>query len=224
MRQILAILAVLVFLPGIAQAATIHGNIYDLSLEKTQAVVEIDTLPRQQMVAEDGSYSFQAGPGDYLVTARQLEDGDLVASAEESVSIPEEGDYRIDLVLFPSFEEEERLLNETGEMDVSGPEFPEEADYSLFILIGLAVVIIVLVLVLVKVSRLKPQREERLPRDLEKLVDLVRREGGRTTQKELRKALGLSEAKVSLMVADLESRGIVRKIKKGRGNIVTMKK
>jgi uncharacterized membrane protein len=42
------------------------------------------------------------------------------------------------------------------------------------------------------------------------------------TQKELREKLGLSEAKVSLMITDLEERGILKRIKWGRGNVVRL--
>ena len=34
----------------------------------------------------------------------------------------------------------------------------------------------------------------------------------------------MSEAKISLMIAELEHKGLVEKIKKGRGNIVVLKK
>lgn len=63
-----------------------------------------------------------------------------------------------------------------------------------------------------------------LPDDLQAMVRVLEQEGGRLTQKELRKRLGHSEAKVSLMVADLENRGLARKFKVGRGNIVVLEK
>jgi uncharacterized membrane protein len=54
-------------------------------------------------------------------------------------------------------------------------------------------------------------------------MDVIRASGGRIRQAELRQKLPYSEAKVSLMIADLEDRGLVRKIKKGRGNIIVTK-
>ena len=54
-------------------------------------------------------------------------------------------------------------------------------------------------------------------------VEKIREAGGRINQLELRQQLPYSEAKVSLMLADLESRGLIRKIKKGRGNIIILK-
>jgi len=55
------------------------------------------------------------------------------------------------------------------------------------------------------------------------VLDIIVEEG-RITQTELRTRLPYSEAKVSLLVADLEDRGLIKKIKKGRGNILILQK
>ncbi|MBI5880723.1 hypothetical protein HZB90_01185, partial [archaeon] len=60
--------------------------------------------------------------------------------------------------------------------------------------------------------------------DLDRLVDIIKKEGGRTTQKEIRKQIPLSEAKISLMITELEHKGVVEKIKKGRGNVIMLKR
>ncbi len=59
-----------------------------------------------------------------------------------------------------------------------------------------------------------------LPQDLKELLDLIRASGNRITQRELRKKSPYSESKVSLMLSDLEERGLVEKFKRGRGNII----
>lgn len=61
-----------------------------------------------------------------------------------------------------------------------------------------------------------------LPDDLREVLRIIEKSGGRITQLDLRKALPYSEAKVSLMITDLESRGIIKKIKKGRGNVIIL--
>jgi uncharacterized membrane protein len=61
-----------------------------------------------------------------------------------------------------------------------------------------------------------------LPDDLREVIRIIEKNGGRITQLDLRKALPYSEAKVSLMITDLENRGIVKKIKKGRGNVIIL--
>jgi len=66
-----------------------------------------------------------------------------------------------------------------------------------------------------------PEKAKRLPKEAAQVLEIIKKEQ-RLTQKELRKKLPWSEAKVSLIVADLEERGLIKKIKKGRGNILKM--
>ncbi len=55
------------------------------------------------------------------------------------------------------------------------------------------------------------------------VLAFVMSEDGQTTQKEIRKRFPLSEAKISLMISELEAEGHIEKIKKGRGNIILLK-
>lgn len=64
----------------------------------------------------------------------------------------------------------------------------------------------------------KEQKDE-----LEEVVSFIKNADGRTTQKDLRKHFLSSEAKISLMVTELEHKGVIEKIKKGRGNILILK-
>jgi uncharacterized membrane protein len=65
-------------------------------------------------------------------------------------------------------------------------------------------------------------RDLLLPEDCRQVLAIIEKNDGRITQLDLRKALPYSEAKVSLIVSDLESRGLVKKIKKGRGNVLIL--
>jgi len=58
--------------------------------------------------------------------------------------------------------------------------------------------------------------------DLKDYIDYLQREK-RVTQKEMRKQFPVSEAKISLILAELESKGKIEKLKKGRGNIIIWK-
>lgn len=62
-----------------------------------------------------------------------------------------------------------------------------------------------------------------IPSDLQEIMDIIRGQGGRITQKELRSRLKYSEGKVSLMLADLERRELIEKFKRGRGNVVILR-
>lgn len=52
------------------------------------------------------------------------------------------------------------------------------------------------------------------------ILDIIRSAGGTMLQKELRRHLDYSEGKASVMLAELEKLGLIRKVKKGRGNIL----
>ena len=211
-------------IPVICSAATIQGAVYDISLERvSDVVVEINTVPKQQLIAKDGYYSFNVGKGNYTLSARQLKGGQAVASVTENISVQAEGVYTLDLVLFPGFSEEGELLQEIGGMELEDL-LEERADYSLFILAGMLIIAVFLAALFIRVSRIGPVQEPGLPVELEKVLKFIKKEGGRVTQKDIRKEFGFSEAKISLMVADLEGRGAVKKIKKGRGNIIILKK
>lgn len=62
-----------------------------------------------------------------------------------------------------------------------------------------------------------------LPADLQEIMDIIRGQGGRITQKDLRSKLKYSEGKVSLMLADLERRELIEKFKRGRGNVIIVR-
>jgi len=70
-----------------------------------------------------------------------------------------------------------------------------------------------------------PISKKKLPlsADLLEVMDIIRGQGGRITQKDLRSRLKYSEGKVSLMLADLERRELIEKFKRGRGNVVILR-
>jgi len=231
----------------IACSATIHGTIYNLDLEKVDnVVVEVNSIPQQRIISQNSSYSFELNPGIYKISARYI--NHLIYYIEEGVEIKESGTYVLDLFLFPSFEQENELLidtNITVEDDFSGK---DSFNYFYLIIILILFVLIFLIFKFPKKKKgiqkpeinkkefetgknqivkdieednsIQDSKEEK--EDLNNVLEIIKNSGGRTTQKEIRKQIPLSEAKVSLMIAELESKGKIRKIKKGRGNILIL--
>ena len=218
MRHLILVLVILFIVPYTAQAATIEGGVYDLFLEKTQGVIV--EVGEQTLVSQNGMYSFDVSEGTYTITAEEMQGPSVVSRAEEQVVVSENITYRVDLILFPTFEQEQDIISETEGMSPSLP--GNGADYSLFLLAGVIAAIVMLVLIFWKLKSLKPIREAPLPADLERIVKITKKAGGRITQRELRTEIDLSEAKISLMIADLEDRKIIKKVKKGRGNIIIL--
>ncbi|MBI2650237.1 hypothetical protein HYX04_02895 [Candidatus Woesearchaeota archaeon] len=222
-------------LVGLANAATIHGTVYDLSLKKVNdARIEINTSPKQFLIAQNASYSFNVPNGFYTIKAQLMQKNTVIASVQENITIKQDGSYVLDLILFPDVEEG----IEDIDIDVNGNIIETRSNR---ITVGSAI-LLAIGIILMGLSYFKKYRkqeketahEEKVKieqkeekdedNDVGQLIEIIREEGGRITQKEIRKQIPLSEAKISLMIAELEHKGIIEKIKKGRGNIIILKK
>lgn len=232
MRAFILIFLLLVIIESV-NAATIHGTVYDWgSLEPANAFVEVNSIPKQSMVAINGQYSFELNQGSYTIKA-VIFGRESRLTAEENITIAREGDYVLDLILFPELTDDE-LINE-DEFDVDTSIFEEPVVPPI-----LAIIIIVVGTLAIYLFTLKKEKKKEIKKDeiieerveeikkeepdLEKLVEIIKKHDGRVTQKQIRKELPLSEAKISLMISELEDKGILKKIKKGRGNIIILVK
>ena len=216
----------------IASAATIYGNVYDFSLNKiNNARVEINTSPNQFLIARNGSYSFNAPNGAYTIKAQLMQKNTVIASVQENITIKQDGSYVLDLILFPDVEEGVENPN----LDINGNVIDANTSKNYYwILIVLLLITVAALMYYFKrkqnklaeeVSKENKKSEEKDEyNDLDQVIKIIKNEGGRATQKEIRKQIPLSEAKISLMIAELEHKGLVDKIKKGRGNIIILKK
>jgi len=243
-RFILLIIIVASLVMG-AQAAKVYGSIYEWSdLEKPlkNVIIEIEENASrvQYKVSSDGTYFFDISPGSYVLKAKYYINNILEFSGEERLRIYKPDESRnLDLLIFPPMDSDYEYL---GDINLTRELEPKEPDVSNYI----AVIIVVLLIAIIflfffwkkKRKPVIPEPDDipstppenttnpienmtlELPEDLRELYDLILKKGGRTTQKEIRKDAKYGEAKVSLMLADLEDRGLVKKIKKGRSNII----
>ena len=220
MKPVILFLMLLLF-PNIVFSATIYGTIYDLSLDKANDVrIEINTEPKQFYISKNGSYAFNVPNGAYSIEAKQLVGNLLIASTSENITIRDDGSYVLDLILFPS-------LDDDLETDINIIDLEEKRKINLKIVIVIALIFVFAIIAFYigrKKKKLTKKEEKQEDSDLEQIIKILKQEGGRTTQKEIRKHIPLSEAKISLMIAELEHKGKIEKIKKGRGNILILKK
>ncbi len=277
--------------------ATIHGATYawDTLEPLNDTVIDINTNPPQSIVAKDGSYSFELGPGDYVIKASYYKNDTLVYSKQTTLKIEDEGNYVFDLLLYPVSEnpvkgkiednvngvntvsptEKTRIDSSTGsnffaktvssaisylpvalmllllgggyklsrkhkkmtksrsqlgKFNISGflakfpGRSPDSRVRSEFENIGQAVSITEPIIEPVDNFELETAalKNPPLSTDLREVLDIVRGHRGRITQKDLRSRLQYSEVKVSLLLSELEKRGLIKKLKHGRENIVTL--
>ncbi|ATU08691.1 hypothetical protein EFE41_00655 [Methanohalophilus portucalensis FDF-1] len=250
------------------ETATVHGSLYNwYTLEPQEDVIlEINTTPAQTVVASNGIYAFNLEPGSYLIEARGYENGTLTAYSEEEIIIKKQGDYVIDILLYPVYEEDIEDLNDTELSNLTasveeGTKIVEQTsddkdNYSYFLILIIPLLIVAIYFyrhkredynqkpvttipdmpkvehtpemapsgeISQEVQPEEGKKEEELPADLKEILTIVKKAGGRITQKDLRQKLNCSEAKTSLMIADLQRRGLIDKFKKGRGNILVLK-
>jgi uncharacterized membrane protein len=216
----------------IVHAATIQGSVYDIFLEELdKAIVTVDTEPKQMAVSKEGSYSFDIPPGEYTISATYYGEDDTY-ELEEIIRINEGGIYTLDLILIPTLGDilTENDLTDFGnltENDLILDKPKEKFNWGI-ILTVITLLLMVLYLHFVKSHFIKDFDENDLKseteEDLEKLLKFIKEQGGRSTQKEIRKKFPSSEAKISLMITELEFKKLVKKIKKGRGNIIILTK
>jgi uncharacterized membrane protein len=273
--------------------ATIHGATYawDTLEPLNNTVISINSNPPQSVLAKNGTYSFELGPGDYVITARYYRNNSVIYSKETTLKIKEEGNYVFDLLLYPVSENpvKETAEDEIGNVNSVNPTEKTRTDF--FAVNYLPVAFMVLFLlgggykfsrkqkkmkinrsqegkfdaigllgnILTKIpgygikpgleniqeaasakelvidprepgieiadnSKIEPAdlRKSPLSKDLREIVDVIRGHRGRITQKDLRSRLQYSEVKVSLLLSELEKRGLIKKLKRGRENIVIL--
>ncbi|MCG2719984.1 MAG: hypothetical protein L6266_04625 [Nanoarchaeota archaeon] len=217
-KKILLLMVMSLVLVSSVNAVTIQGTIYDNTLNKLENVMlEIDSQPKQTLVSKDGSYSFEVSEGDYLLTAKYYENNFLKLEVEEEISVLDEGSFIVDLILFETLDDE--LLDLSNiDLEDSGLESSTNYIWLTILIIGL-----IMGLLLLKFFKKKPVKDIE-DNDLEKIISIMKENGGRIKQRDLRKQFPLSEAKVSLMITELEHHGKIKKIKKGGGNILILQK
>ncbi len=240
-RFFLGILFILIFITG-SQAATLHGTIYawsDFDNPLKNVTVEIDknSAVVQYDVSNTGKYNFTLSPGNYSIKAKYYRDMTLELTGEEKIQIENADESQeVDLLLFPPTDSEYEYL---GDINLTSSMDKSESNLNYYIIIILILAFAALTILywanrkkgkasepVKNENRKSPpenEAEAKLPEDLRNIYDAILKMGGRTTQKDLRKKMAFSEAKVSLMLDDLEERGLIKKIKKGRANIILVK-
>jgi uncharacterized membrane protein len=224
----MVLLSILLVAP-LVQGAVLHGAIYDDELEPiSRTVVYINSTPQQRHISRYGGYSFSVNPGSYLITANLTLNNITRTIATEEVYISRDGDYRIDLFAADD-------INISAGFQGAG-----EEDNSMFLwlitIIG-TIAVIAIVLVALRLGRRLHKLEKRektvdalLDRVEEKDVQddpLIRRimvmlkdNKGKMAQKDIRKVVRFSEAKVSMALSRMEELHLIKKKREGRENYI----
>ena len=208
-------------------AAEIYGTVYDMSLNPAMgAVIEVDSTPKQTSILKDGTYSFTLPIGEYVIKATYVSNYN-VYSTEENITIVDEGRYIVDLIVFPDLSEESQLLLLSEDINL---EDIYEEEKQAFPWLYIILVLVVIIAIFLFLKKRKPDKkadekileEEKDPKD--KIYEFIKQKGGRVTQREIRNNFPVSQATISLILTELENDGKLKKIKRGKGNIIILNK
>ncbi len=234
MRHFLAVL-LLVCCIG---ATIVEGEVYSAdSLFPISGVVLKAAGPTSlQMLLDEGNYSMGLPPGEYEISAYYYDGDSLKYYFKETVFVSGEK-MQYDLILFPPGEFEEIVPFVTYEVE----EIPQGQvidDSALQIIAGTIILLFFLFGFVLyyfifnkktdeAVAGMKGLSRPAEPRgeldDEEKgVLKILKTSEGMSTQKELRGIMKCTDTKMSLLVSSLEARGLVKRIKKGRENIVKL--
>ncbi|MBI5046417.1 hypothetical protein HZC07_01665 [Candidatus Micrarchaeota archaeon] len=197
-------------------AGFVYGEIYQSNLERVnKTIIKVDGSFSYQQVTNKGNYSFFLPDGSYNISASVLDgDGNAILYVNEPIKVGKE-DQKLDLVLKPINK------NDTN---------------SIVLVVFVILVIIVAGLIFFLFNTKKSEKNEHgipakeagtevkkqtheLDPDAKKVLEIVHGDQ-RITQKELREIVNFSDAKLSLILGELESIGEIKKFKRGRGNII----
>ncbi len=235
MRLLLA--AILLF--SLFNATVMEGEVYSAdSLFPIEGVVLKASGPTSvQMVLEEGNYSVELPPGIYDVSAYYYDGDSLKYYFREDVVVEGER-MKYDLILFPPDEFEEVVPFVSYEID----EVEENEVVDDTVAQMLAGIIIILFFLfgfvlyyfvfnkesnkaVAGMEEIKPHSSFRKEMDSEekKVLEILKKSEGMSTQKELRGIMKCTDTKMSLLVSSLEARGLVKRIKRGREKIVKLR-
>jgi len=241
----LIVLLLFCFLLSNTFSATITGEVFEwYNFEKLDnVIVEINTIPLQRDISTNGFYSFEVPAGEYHIIAEYYLEGELVYTDDQNIVVANEGNFVLDLIMFPELNFEDNLVDvddinfENVNLDESLINDEKEENNLTGLLVSFVILGVLLVLLFLANKNLLPktkkekllklregQSAEGLDKYARQVLDLLKKRGNRLTQKEIRDEISeIGEAKISLIIAELEHMGKIKKIKRGRGNIIVLK-
>ena len=235
---------------GSGNAAIVEGVVYDgLTLEaQPNSILTINTNPIQTKVSKDGSYAFTVENGTYVLDAEYRERGVVTQRAQRTLLVDKDGTYTVDIILLPEVGAvpNEPLPGEENEPTILN-QLANAAGWWVIVVIILAAAGFAVWNVTKYTHQKRPRTHEQpaddsvenesdekkennelkmgdveLDKYAEEVIGHIKRGGNRMTQKELRGMMKIGEAKVSLVVSELENEKIIKKIKRGRENILVL--
>jgi uncharacterized membrane protein len=219
-----------ILLLTLSLAANISGSFYSgysFELYNGSVVLEMNGNQYYKGVFTE-NYSLELPPGEYNISAYSF-NGNMV-SQEEKVILDNQTHWDIILLYSDSIDVIDSEINDT--IDVPGaPIKVQEKDYTIQNLLLMSFIFVLIAIILIVVSQKLEKKydeeqdyellkDKELTNDEKVFLETINGNEGVIVQKEMRKTLGWSDAKTSLISKSMEIQGFVKLVRKGRENIV----
>lgn len=239
MKQILFMILSLTLL----YSTTISGEVFNgdslKPINSTIITIEEESGHILLQRLTDSPYTVDIQPGNYTIRGYHFDNGTLTYYTDYKVQVTS-NDMQLDMVLLP-YELQmlspgftpppvvpSGILNENN----TGNGNTNKIGNEIYFYPAVLLILIVLVYWFFIRKQNKQhntkndtrQDEFEPDEDCQKIIKILRENDGRMVQKELRNIADFSETKMSLIVTELEVSGYIKKIKKGRGNMLKLVK
>lgn len=224
-KIILPLLVLLIIGNGFSQ---LYGDIYegDNLTKLDNVLIKISGASSTQFLTNK-TYSINLNEGNYTIKATHYREGKIDYITQEQVSF-DGSSKKFDIVLVPN-----ELFELTPKQNntVNKKENIQEENQALktehLIAGGLGILILVAILLFANSRKRKiseaAKAEAPLKQEEREVLRIISENEGKIYQKELREILNYSEAKMSILIGELERRGEIIREKIGRDNLLKIK-
>ncbi|MCK4319866.1 hypothetical protein KAW38_04830 [Candidatus Micrarchaeota archaeon] len=215
---------IMVLILCIANAANIHGEVYAIDGfdNLNNSIIKISGEENHQLMVKEGNYSIELREGEYVIEGFYYEEEELIYYAKYELEVGGEP-LRFDVVLFSAEIFEYIPTIYIDEIELDELEIEEETDFT-YVWVGIGIILILFIVLLLFRTKKKKAKPEELDEDCKTVLRIVNENEGRITQKEIREILNWSDSKLSLVVSELEQLELIKRIKKGRKNIIKVRR
>ncbi|MEK6981956.1 MAG: hypothetical protein AABX38_03415 [Candidatus Micrarchaeota archaeon] len=242
-KNIVILASFLLFLT-LLNATTIYGDIINGENFEliNNTIIKIEGVGTTQFIANQ-NYLVQLSEGNYNISASYFESGKLLLYSKDPINVMG-NETNFDIVLLAPDQIDDILDNYQDLPNENEIIKGNLEDYRFLIigLIGLAIAIYILVKKLGKTQAIETSNnktlenkndndenieeqgiiKEKPDEEISRIVKIMQDNEGRILQRELRQILNFSETKMSLIISEMEVLGLIKRIKKGRENILKL--
>lgn len=225
-KMLLPLLTLLMIGIGFSQ---LYGDIYegDKLTRLDNVLIKISGTNSMQFLTNK-TYSINLSEGNYTIRATHFREGKIDYITEDQVSF-DGSSKKFDIVLIPNelFELTPKQNNTTNQTS----EIPRE-DLGIkienLIIAGVGSLILVAIFLFAYGRRKKPSDAPKtelppLKHEEKEVLRIIGENNGKMYQKELREILNYSEAKMSILIGELEKRGEISREKIGRDKLLKIR-